>query len=125
MIHLGKAKPFCVTAVSIILFILVIIPIGVLIYKSFSSAAYIEAIVHSVGSIIRSLFYASVGATCLMILGFFLGYLLERKSVYFPYIADSIAIFLFALPGTVIGIGLISLWNTQDTNFIYTSMAII
>lgn len=78
MIHLGRAKPFCVAAVSMLAFILVIIPICVLSYKSFSSSAYIDAIVHSVDSIIRSLFYASVGATGLMVFVFFLGYLLEH-----------------------------------------------
>ncbi|MGR3218186.1 MAG: ABC transporter permease [Candidatus Anammoxibacter sp.] len=125
MIRLGRAKPFYVAAVSTLVFVLVLIPFSVLIYKSFSSVAYTQAIVHSVGSILRSLFYASVGATSLTIFGFFLGYILERKSVFFPYFADSMVIFLFALPGTVIGIGLISLWNTQGTNFIYTSMIII
>jgi iron(III) transport system permease protein len=76
-------------------------------------------------SIFRSLLYASIGATCLVVMGFLLGYLLERKALRFPYAADSLAIFLFALPSTVIGIGLISLWNTQATNFIYASTAII
>ena len=123
--HLGRYKLFCLVAVSMLLLILVMLPLGVLIYKSFSSAAYIHAFVHSVDSILRSLFYASTGATSIMILGFFLGYLLERKSICFPYFAGSITIFLFAMPGTVIGIGLISLWNTQGTNFIYNSMAII
>ena len=29
----------------------------------------------------RSLLYASVGATCLVVLGFFLGYILDRKAI--------------------------------------------
>jgi iron(III) transport system permease protein len=36
-----------------------------------------------------------------------------------------LALFLFTLPGTVIGIGLISLWNTPMTNLIYRTPAII
>ena len=34
-------------------------------------------------------------------------------------------LFLFTLPGTVVGIGLISLWNTPMTNFVYHTPAII
>lgn len=60
-----------------------------------------------------------------MVLGFLLGYILERGALRLRYAADSVAVFLFALPGTVIGIGLISLWNTPSTNFIYASAAII
>ncbi|MBI3583264.1 MAG: iron ABC transporter permease [Nitrospinae bacterium] len=125
IVPLKKAKPFLFTAVSILAFIFVIVPVGVLLIKSFSLRAYNEAFAISTNSIFRSLLYASIGATCLVIFGFLLGYLLERKALRFSYAADSIAVFLFALPGTVIGIGLISLWNTHATNFIYASMVII
>ena len=125
MAPLGKAKPFCMAAVSILVFILVIVPLCVLLYKSVSFSAYTEAFIRSTDSIIRSLVYASVGATCLVVFGFFLGYLLEHKATRLPYAADSIAIFLFALPGVVTGIGLSGLWNTPGTNFIYASMGII
>jgi len=125
MVPLGKMKPFFFSAVNTLALIFVIIPLGVLLAKSLSIGAYREAITQSMDSIFRSLFYASIGATCLVVMGFLLGYLLERKTLRFPYAADSLAIFLFALPSTVIGIGLISLWNTQATNFIYASTAII
>lgn len=125
MVPLGKMKPFLFIAVCILIFIFVIIPLGVLLAKSFSPCAYREAFAHSIDSIFRSLLYASIGATCLVAFGFILGYILERKALRFYYAADSVAIFLFALPSTVIGIGLISLWNTQATNFIYASTAVI
>jgi iron(III) transport system permease protein len=125
MVPLGRTKPFFVSAVSILVFILVIIPLCILLHKSVSLSAYAEAFIRSIDSIIRSLVYASIGATCLIVFGFFLGYLLERKATRLPYAIDSIAIFLFALPGAVIGIGLSGLWNTPETNFIYASMGII
>ena len=125
MVPLGKAKPFFMVAVSILVFILVIIPLCILLHKSVSVSAYTEAFIRSIDSIIRSLVYASVGATCLVVMGFVLGYLLARKATRLPYAVDSIAIFLFALPGAVIGIGLTGLWNTPGTNFIYASMGII
>ena len=125
IVPLGKAKPFFMAAVSILVFILVIIPLCILLHKSLSVSAYTEAFIRSIYSIIRSLVYASVGATSLVVIGFFLGYLLARKATRLPYAVDSIAIFLFALPGAVIGIGLSGLWNTPGTNFIYASMGII
>ncbi|MGR3310751.1 MAG: ABC transporter permease [Candidatus Brocadiales bacterium] len=125
MVPLRKTKPLFFAAVSILVFAFVMVPMGVLLARSFSLWAYREAFVQSIDSIFRSLLYASIGATCLVVFGFILGYVLERKALRFHYAADSVAIFLFALPGTVIGIGLISLWNTQSTNFIYASMAII
>ncbi len=125
MVHLGKTKPFFMAAVSILVFIVVIVPLCVLLYKSVSLSSYTEAFIHSIDSIVRSFVYASIGATCIVVFGFFLGYLLERKSIRLSYAADSIAVFLFALPGAVICIGLSGLWNTQGTNFIYASMGII
>jgi iron(III) transport system permease protein len=125
VVPLGKSKPFFMVAVSILVFILVIIPLCILMHKSVSISAYTEAFIRSIGSIMRSLVYASIGATCLVVFGFFLGYILERKAIRLSYAADSIAIFLFALPGAVIGIGLSGLWNTPGTNFIYASMCII
>jgi iron(III) transport system permease protein len=40
-------------------------------------------------------------------------------------VADAVTIFLFALPGTVIGISLISLWNTPWTNIVYATPLIV
>ena len=124
-VPLAKTKPYFLAAVSILVFILVVVPLCVLLYKSVSFSAYAEAFIRSKDSIVRSLLYASVGATCLVVFGFFLGYLLDRKENSLSYAADSIAIFLFALPGAVIGIGLSGLWNTPGTNIIYASMGII
>jgi len=124
-ISLGKAKPIIFCAVCILACIVVAVPLIILVKKSFFLWAYKNALSGSMDSIIRSLLYASIGATLIVVLGFFLGYLLEHKTFRFSYAADSIAIFLFALPGTIIGIGLITLWNTPGTNFIYASMVII
>ncbi len=125
IVPLGKYKPYFLIGVSLLAFILVAVPLSVLLCKSLSLSAYVEAFGRSSGSIMRSLLYASIGASCLVIFGFFLGYILDRKSLRLHYAIDSIAVFLFALPGAVIGIGLSNLWNTSGTNFIYASMFII
>jgi iron(III) transport system permease protein len=122
---LGKTKPFFLTMVSLLAIIFVLVPLGVLLFKSSSPWAYREALARSKDSILRSLTYASLGATGIVVFGFFLGYLLERRVFRFFYAVDSMLLFLFALPGAVIGIGLIHLWNTPATNFVYASTAII
>ncbi|MCP5005103.1 MAG: iron ABC transporter permease [Planctomycetes bacterium] len=125
IVPLGKSKPLFLVVVSMLVFILVIVPLYVLLYKSVPLSSYTEAFTGSINSVGRSLVYASVGATCLTVSGFFLGYLLERKAIRLFYVSDSIAVFLFALPGAVVGIGLSGLWNRPGTNFIYASMGII
>ena len=125
IVSLGKYKPYFLIGVSVLVSVLVVVPLCVLLCKSLSPSAYVEAFVRSTGSIMRSLLYASIGASCLVVFGFFLGYILDRKALRLSYVADSIAVFLFALPSAVIGIGLSNLWNTPGTNFIYASIPII
>jgi len=86
---------------------------------------YSEALNRAGDSLLRSLTYAVIGATLLTLLGFFTGYLIQSKTLRYWRSVDSLTIFLFALPSTVIGIGLISLWNTPWTNFIYSTPIII
>ncbi len=61
----------------------------------------------------------------LTFLGFFTGYLIQTRGLRCWRSVDSLTLFLFALPGTVIGIGLISLWNRPWTNFIYSTPMIV
>jgi iron(III) transport system permease protein len=62
---------------------------------------------------------AAVGATALTVLGFFVGYLIHTRALPVWRAVDGGTVLLFALPGTVIGVGLIALWNRPATNFIY------
>ena len=110
---------------TILGFVIVIVPIIVLTVQSGGTEAYIEALGRAGDSLLRSIVYASIGATLLTLLGFFIGYLIQTKALRYWRSVDSITIFLFALPSTVIGIGLISLWNRPWTNFIYGTPLII
>jgi len=64
----------------------------------------------STGAIANSLALAAVGATVVIAVAIWLGYLRARASRY-GRLADSLLIVLFAIPSTVVGVGLISLWN--------------
>ena len=103
----------------------VVVPLAVLLAQSWSLDAYAEAFARAGASILRSLGFAAVGATLLTLLGFFLGYLVHHRALPIWRGVDALTLFLFTLPGTVIGIGLISLWNRPWTNLIYATPAII
>ena len=97
----------------------VALPLAVLIAQSSSLSAYADAFARASGSILRSLVFAVVGASLLTLLGFFCGYLIHNRTLPIWRGVDALTLFLFTLPGTVVGIGLISLWNTPMSNFIY------
>ena len=125
LIKLGAWRKWLFVFVATTGFVIVIVPILVLAVQSAGLAAYAEALNRAGDSLLRSLVYAVIGATLLTFLGFCTGYLIQTKALRYWRSVDSLTIFLFALPGTVIGIGLISLWNTPWTNFIYSTPVII
>lgn len=124
-IPLGKTRKWLFLSVSLLCFIDVIIPLLVLIYKSLSLTAYIDAFTRTAGSMLRSILFAMSGATFLTVFGFLLGYIIQTRTFSFWRSVDYLTIFLFTLPSTVVGIGLISLWNSPFSNFIYATPLII
>jgi iron(III) transport system permease protein len=124
-LSLGKYRYIALFAVTVPVFLLVIIPLGVLLIQAGNTEIYSEAAQRAGGSILRSIGFAAAGATLLTILGFFTGYLIQTRTFKLWRSVDTLTIFLFALPGTVTGIGLISLWNTSWSNFIYATPLII
>ena len=124
-IQLGRNRNWLFALSALLCFVIVILPSLVLIVQSLSVNAYSLAIAKAGDSLIRSLLYAAVGASVLTVIGFLSGYLVQTRALPFWQTTDSLTIFLFALPSTVIGIGLISLWNRPWTNFIYATPVII
>ncbi len=124
-VTLGRFRAPAALLVSLVTLVLVIVPMSVLILRSGSIMTYWEALGKASDSLLRSLLYAALGASLITLLGFFLGYLIQTRAVKVWRIVDSGSIFLFALPGTVIGIGLISLWNRPLTNWLYGTFLIV
>ncbi len=124
-IELGALRKWVFVSVAITGLVVVILPIAVLVIQSAGIDAYAEALSRAGNSLLRSLMYAVTGATLLAFLGFFTGYLIQTKALKCWRSVDSLTIFLFALSSTVIGIGLICLWNTPWTNIIYSTPLII
>jgi iron(III) transport system permease protein len=119
-IQLGRWRLPLLGIVSIWALVTVALPLTFLVIESSSLSAFAEALSRASDSIVRSLAFAVIGATALTVLGFFCGYLIHDRTLPIWRGIDGLALFLFTLPGTVIGIGLISLWNTPMTNAIYS-----
>ncbi|NOY23230.1 MAG: iron ABC transporter permease [Acidobacteria bacterium] len=124
-IPLGKYRRLMFSSATVLGLVLVVLPFSVLVIQSAGIKNYVEAFNRAGDSIVRSILYAASGAVLLTFIGFFTGYLIQTKAVKFWRTIDFITIFLFALPGTVIGIGLVSLWNRPWANLIYGTSAII
>ena len=124
-ISLGRARmPLCVLVI-VTAFTFVAVPLGALVWRGLGIAAIREALDRAGASAVRSLAYSGVSATVLAVLGFFLAYLIHRRAVACWRWVDAATLFMFTLPGTVIGIGLITLWNRPSTNWIYATPAIL
>lgn len=124
-LRLGSRRGWFCALAATFCFSLIVIPYAALVARSASLRLYIEAFTKAGDSLLRSLTYAVVGASLLTLLGFFLGYLVQTKAFRFWRGIEFLTLFLFALPGTVAGIGLISLWNRPATTFIYGTAAIL
>ena len=111
--------------VSVICALMVITPLLSLMLQAGSWQSYARALEVVSGSLLRSIFLAAAGATALTALGFFVGYVIRTRAMSIWRAVDAGTVLLFALPGTVIGMGLIALWNRPATNFIYATPLII
>jgi iron(III) transport system permease protein len=124
-IALGPWRHPLLALLLVLAIAVVVSPIGALVLQSSSLETYKVALARAGESVLRSVAFAAVGATLLAVLGFFWGYLAERRTLSFWWVNDWLTLLLLALPGSVIGIGLISLWNAKATSFIYASPVIL
>ena len=111
--------------VSVLCIVMVVLPIAALLVRSLWPFAYGDAWRQGANSLGRSLVLAATGASLLVLLGFFCGYLIRTRTMRLWRPLDTLTLLLFTLPGTVIGIGLIALWNRPVTAFVYASAAMV
>src|SRR4051794_33981650 len=103
----------------------VLVPLGALLDTSLSPSGYRAAWLHTADSWGRSVWLAVVGATLLTGVGFACGYLIQRRAERWWRAVDMLTLLLFTVPGTVIGVGMIALWNHRATGFVYASTAML
>ena len=122
---LGRWRIPVFLSVSLLGTVMVVLPIAALVVASLSPFAYWDAWREGAGSLGRSLALAATGATLLVFLGFFLGYLIRTRAMRLWRALDTLTLLLFTLPGTVIGVGLVALWNRPGIAFVYGSAAMV
>jgi iron(III) transport system permease protein len=125
VIHLGPRRWGICGVVAVFGALTVVAPLLALLARSLQPGAYAEALSRAGASLARSVVFAATGATAITTLGFLAGYLIQTRALPVWRALDSLTVFLFALPSTVIGIGLIATWNRPWTAFIYATPAIV
>src|SRR5213596_1826730 len=94
------------TLMAALCFALVILPLSALFADAFSPAAMHEAMQRAGVSVVRSVMYSALAATILMVLGFLLGHFMRGGR---QRVLSALTLALFAIPGTVLSIGLVRL----------------
>jgi ABC-type Fe3+ transport system permease subunit len=124
IVELGKAKyPLFLLHLLYLLFS-VVVPIVVLSIQGLhgGGAYFFQAITLLLPNIINSLLYASLGALVLLLFGFVFAYMSVKENYR---AVDTLLLIIFAVPSTVLGIGLIKFFNTASLDAIYSSFWII
>ncbi len=123
---LGRWRVLAIGAFGLVLLLSVILPLGVLAREAGSFKRIITSVAESGSAIRNSVVLSTVGATLTVALGVLLGYGRARARTRLRGLLDLVLIVAFAVPSTVVGIGLISLWNRPGlTGEVYNSTAII
>ena len=112
---------------TFVLFICVFIPLLTLILNIRTLTSFHDAFLLAKKGIINSIQFSSIGATFLTFAGFLLGYLSEKVQFKLKNSTSTFIWIFFAVPATVIGIGLIKLYNRPGMFFqnVYGSLWII
>jgi iron(III) transport system permease protein len=125
LIPLGRWRAPTFAVVSLFAIGSVVLPLLALLGASLAPDAYSHAWAKGADSLGRSLLLSALGATALAALGYACGYLIHHRALRLWRAVDTLALLLFTLPGTVIGVGLIALWNRPVTAFLYSSAAML
>ena len=103
----GPAEAAAVATVMIALGI----PLTVLVREALGAESVRAVVTGSGGAIANSLLLATIGATVVVGLAVWLGYARARAGGRLGPLADVLFVVTFAVPSTIVGVGLIGLWN--------------
>ena len=87
------------------------IPLMVLVAEALGAESLRAVFEGSGPAIVNSLLLATTGATAVVIVAVWLGYARARAGARVGRVADTLFIVVFAVPSTIVGVGLIGLWN--------------
>jgi iron(III) transport system permease protein len=111
----GPAEAATFAAVSVA----VGIPLVVLVREALGAESLSAIFEGSGRAIVNSLFLATIGATAVVMVAAWLGYVRARTRGRIGRFADALFIVVFAVPSTIVGVGLIGLWNRPGVGVLY------
>jgi iron(III) transport system permease protein len=119
------AQRTAVAGLLLVALAIVGIPIGAVALEARGGrSAYVDAV--SMGALRNSFVWAAAGASLVVMFGTVLGYWRRTASRHAAHLAEGLWVTLFAVPATIIGIGIIALWNRPGViGGIYQTGAIV
>ncbi|MBU1088153.1 MAG: iron ABC transporter permease [Candidatus Omnitrophica bacterium] len=124
--NLDRWKILAVLFCTLIFILSVGFPMFMLIKGAGSLSTYATAFKTAWPQIRNSLFFSSVSATFICLIGFPLGYALSRAGRKMSLFIDLCSIIPFAIPSAIFGVAMIRFWNRPLTSIIYqTSLVLI
>jgi iron(III) transport system permease protein len=103
-------RPAAVAAIVVVTVALGV-PLVVLVREAMGAQSWSAVIGGSGDAIANSLLLATAGATAVVGLAVWLGYARARARGRIGQLADVLLLVVFAVPSTIVGVGLIGLWN--------------
>jgi iron(III) transport system permease protein len=123
---LGKWRPPAVAMVGLVILLAVALPLATLVRESSGAWNAGAPVTESGRAIANSLVISAASATLIVAIGMLLGYAMARMRMRARGLLELVALISFAVPGTVVAVGLIGVWNRPGLpGEIYRSMAII
>ena len=111
VLRLGRWRLAVVGVLAFTLATSVVLPLITLAVEAGRLGRIADAILVSGEAIFNSLSLACLGATLIVVLAVLLGYGCARARARWRGVCDLLFLVIFAVPSTVIGVGLIGLWN--------------
>jgi iron(III) transport system permease protein len=93
------------------LVIALLLPVAILVHEATGIRSLSAVLAGSGSAIGNSLILATAGATLAVIVAIGLGYGRARAGAPIGWLADILVIVVFGVPSTIVGVGLIGLWN--------------
>ena len=102
---------YVMAAIAAVLTTALALPLAVLVWEALGSRSITAVLAGSGVAIVNSLRLATVGASAILGIALWLGYARARTTGRVGQLADVTLVVLFAMPGTLVGVGLIGVWN--------------
>ena len=124
-VPLGRARRAVALAAWSGAALVVGVPLGALVARAGGPSAYGEALALAGDALARGLALAGAGGVLLAVEGVLLAVLVRERPRWPGAAVDATAFFLFAVPGAVLGVGLIVTFNHPLANVVYATPLVL